>query len=79
MKSLLDLEPNECRYPMNDGGPYLFCAEVQATGSSYCAAHRDVSFRRVQEHCRDIERPAYAAAIRKNLQPACFVLMEKAE
>lgn len=50
MKELLDLEPNDCRYPVNEGGPFLFCAEPSAKGSSYCAHHRDLCFRKVMEH-----------------------------
>lgn len=77
MKTLLDLDENDCRYPMNDGGPYLFCAGVKAEGSSYCEFHRALSFRGMREDLRDVEGPHYAAAIRKALQPAVFVLMEK--
>ena len=53
MKSLLDLEPNDCRYPMNDGGPYLFCADpkhwhMNKSGlaqSSYCRKHHFICLR----------------------------------
>lgn len=53
MKTLLELEPNDCRYPMNDGGPYLFCAEPQhwrmrngeLVRSSYCRTHHFVCSR----------------------------------
>lgn len=37
--SLLDLEPNDCRYPYGDR-PYMFCGHPQMEGSSYCGAHR---------------------------------------
>lgn len=39
MKELADLESNDCRYPINDGAPYLFCAEPQKDESSYCPEH----------------------------------------
>lgn len=43
MKQLLDLDENDCRYPMNEGGPYLFCAEMRRDEkSSYCAFHHDI-------------------------------------
>ena len=35
---LLDLEPNDCRYPYGDG-PYTFCGHPKIEGSSYCGAH----------------------------------------
>tara|TARA_R100000655_G_scaffold91566_1_gene132320 strand:+ start:114 stop:344 length:231 start_codon:yes stop_codon:yes gene_type:complete len=37
--TLLDLEPDSCRWPVNDGDPYLFCAAPRVAGSSYCACH----------------------------------------
>lgn len=79
MKQLIDLEPNDCRYPMNDGGPYLFCAEAQIEGSSYCPFHQALSFRRVREDSRDVENPVLAAIYRKKSQPACLALMDRTE
>lgn len=79
MKELCDLYDNDCRYPVNDGAPYLFCAEARQDGSSYCPEHHRICLCAVYEDRRDIEHPGYAAAIRKNLHPAVFVLMEKAE
>ena len=70
MKELLDLEPNDCRYPVNEGGPFLFCAEPSAKGSSYCAHHRDLCFREVMEQLRGREIPQLSAAIRKSIYPA---------
>lgn len=38
--TLLDLKPDACRWPVNDGGPFLFCGEVVASPlRPYCAAH----------------------------------------
>lgn len=36
-KTLLQLNPNDCRYICDDD---LFCAETKDAGSSYCAGHR---------------------------------------
>jgi GcrA cell cycle regulator len=36
---LAELENNECRYPVTDDAPFLFCGQPQAEGSSYCAHH----------------------------------------
>lgn len=36
--SVLDLEPNDCRYPYGDG-PITFCGHEKLVGSSYCIAH----------------------------------------
>lgn len=38
-KALIDLEPKECRWPLNEGGPFLFCSEEAAHGP-YCSHHR---------------------------------------
>lgn len=37
--SLLDLEPDDCRYPVTDLPPHLFCAHPKMAGSSYCPDH----------------------------------------
>lgn len=39
-KTLLELESDECRWAVNDGGPFVFCsAKVAAEGVPYCSAH----------------------------------------
>lgn len=50
-KTLLDLEPTDCRWPLgdplNDG--FHFCAARQVPGSSYCAYHTNAAaFNRVE-------------------------------
>jgi GcrA cell cycle regulator len=35
---LLDLDPHQCRYPVNDE-PFLFCGHSKMEGASYCAPH----------------------------------------
>lgn len=39
LKHLWELEPGECKFPVNDGGPYLFCAGPAVDGSPYCGGH----------------------------------------
>jgi GcrA cell cycle regulator len=44
--SLIDLEHGDCRYPYGgdtDGEAITFCGHPQRLGSSYCAAHFDLS------------------------------------
>lgn len=77
MKHLLDLEPNDCRYPMNEGGPFLFCAEPAAEKSSYCSHHRDLCFCRVTEELRGRENPHLSAAIRKSIYPRVISLAQE--
>ena len=45
-KTLLELGPNECRYPYGDGAPYSFCGRPQFNGSSYCGGHFGLTARR---------------------------------
>lgn len=38
--SLIELEPGLCKWPVNDGGPYLFCGrDDRSEKSSYCCYH----------------------------------------
>ena len=37
--SLLDLGPDDCRYPVNDDSPFLFCGHRKLKGASYCGPH----------------------------------------
>lgn len=39
-KDLLALGNCDCRWPLNDGGPFLFCAEEVVSGSVYCRHHK---------------------------------------
>lgn len=38
-KTLLEIGPCECRWPLTDSGPHLFCADVALAGKSWCAHH----------------------------------------
>lgn len=40
--SLIDLEPNDCRYPYGDG-PFLFCGQPTGANVSYCMPHLALS------------------------------------
>jgi GcrA cell cycle regulator len=42
---LVDLEPGDCRYPINDSSPYIFCGHEQLEGSKYCRQHTALSRR----------------------------------
>lgn len=39
-KDLLALNPCDCRWPLTDNGPHMFCAEEVVEGSSWCAHHK---------------------------------------
>lgn len=39
-KDLLALGNCDCKWPLNDGGPFLFCAEEVVDGSVYCRHHK---------------------------------------
>ena len=44
---IMDLEPRQCRYAVNDAGQgeeHLFCGAPAKPGSSYCAAHHGVVY-----------------------------------
>lgn len=40
---LLELEPNDCRYPSGDG-PFVFCGHPRRKGTPYCPGHCAVAF-----------------------------------
>lgn len=42
-KTLVDLEPCECKWPLTSGGPFMFCAEATESRSSYCTNHLERS------------------------------------
>lgn len=47
MKTLLELEDNDCRFPFGEG-PFLFCGDPVQGRSSYCAHHHDICWDRVR-------------------------------
>lgn len=55
LKTLVELEPGECKWPVNDGSPYLFCSDpIAGEHTPYCAAH----------HRRSVNPHAYRNALR---------------
>lgn len=47
-KSLIALGDRECRFAMNDGGPYLFCGQPTAERVPYCPFHHHKTTRIVE-------------------------------
>lgn len=41
--SLMDLQPDSCRYAVTDETPFLFCGQPQDGVSSYCRQHHGIS------------------------------------
>lgn len=50
-KTLVDLEPCECKWPLTAGGPFMFCAETTEKRGPYCTNHLERSLPR-PEHRR---------------------------
>jgi GcrA cell cycle regulator len=47
--SLLDLKAEDCRFPVTDRPPHLFCAKPKWGSSSYCAFHTSRVWRNFEE------------------------------
>jgi GcrA cell cycle regulator len=60
---LLDLGPNDCRYPDGEGSTVTFCGHPQIGGSSYCGAHHALSLNRPRVNS-DVVTAARARRIR---------------
>ena len=39
-KELHEIEARECRWPLNNGSPFMFCAAETEKGATYCLHHR---------------------------------------
>lgn len=66
-KSLLDLEQNDCRWPIGDG-PYAFCARKRHPGSSYCQDHHAIAYdsvRTSEANRRVKSQPAHVVSSRR--------------
>lgn len=37
--TLMQLRPGQCKWPVNDGGPFLFCGHGTEEGRPYCTEH----------------------------------------
>jgi GcrA cell cycle regulator len=44
MITLMELNGDTCRWPLNDGGPFLFCGDLKADGSPYCVKHTHAAY-----------------------------------
>lgn len=44
-KTLMEIENDECRFPIGNGGPFVFCAADVLPGSAYCAHHHLRAYR----------------------------------
>lgn len=41
--TIIDLTDHTCKWPVNDGGPFLFCGHEKEFGVPYCAYHQRIS------------------------------------
>ncbi len=78
MKALLDLEPEDCRYPFGDG-PIVFCGCPAVAGSSYCLPHKILCTKAPEHHRRGVDAPHFSALVRKGAVPAVMVLADREE
>lgn len=39
LRTLMELGPQHCRWPIGDEPPFLFCGAVREPGRSYCPGH----------------------------------------
>lgn len=78
MKTLVELEDNDCRFPFGEG-PFLFCGDPVQGKSSYCAHHHAICYSPPHHRAGHISGPASISALRKRDLPAVMVLMDKAE
>lgn len=73
-RQLMELEPDDCRYPFGDSAPFTFCGDAALVGSSYCEVHH-LLCTKPQEHRRSLkETPHFAALLRKRNIPKCTVV-----
>lgn len=45
-KTLMELRKDECRFPVTENSPHLFCGRRRRKGSPYCAKHALIARRR---------------------------------
>jgi GcrA cell cycle regulator len=46
MTPLLDLTETQCKWPVNNGGPFLFCAHEKERSDPYCSFHMRAAFQK---------------------------------
>lgn len=49
-KELTELGVNECRWVLNNGDPFLFCACLTDDGATYCEHHASRAYRALEAH-----------------------------
>lgn len=76
--SLIDLEPNDCRWPYGDS-PFTHCGHPQLDGSSYCAAHYMTSIKPLHGGQGREESVAKLCALKKASLPAILSLNREVE
>lgn len=59
---LLMLTDCRCKWPINDGGPFLFCGEAKQPDRPYCAYHATASLGKGTESERSAVRSALKVA-----------------
>ena len=59
---LMMLTECRCKWPLNDGGPFLFCGEVKRSDRPYCAFHATASIGKGTESERTAIRSALKVA-----------------
>lgn len=62
--AILELQPDECRFPVTDETPFLFCGHPQTHDSSYCFHHHKLTHSHVTEAQREARRVNAAKARR---------------
>ena len=64
-KTLIDLGDHECRFPLNDGNPFKFCAREREKGLPYCKQHARIAFNPSEVR----QRAASAQPVSTNASP----------
>lgn len=59
---LIMLTDCRCKWPLNDGGPFLFCGEAKQPGRPYCAYHSTAALGNGTESERSAVRSALKVA-----------------
>lgn len=55
---LMMLNGHRCKWPLNEGGPFIFCGEATNEGRSYCAYHATAAVGQGTESERSAHRVA---------------------
>lgn len=59
---LMMLNEHRCKWPINDGGPFLFCGEAKKSDRPYCAFHNMAALGKGTESERSAVRSALKVA-----------------